>query len=139
MRNLEKTRVLIAATPESVSLFFDPLSEQVEVVFSSSLEDAMSRQYDQIDVIVCSITFDESRMFDFLRYAKLNSHARVIPFICVNVTDKLLSSTFEQSIQIACMALGAAGFVDLNRWKNQHGATEACRMFQQLIQRLGNK
>src|SRR5205085_10381375 len=44
------------------------------------------------DLIVCTIVFDESRMFDFLRLAKSKLEWQRIPFVCTRVMAHVLRS-----------------------------------------------
>lgn len=133
MENDKRVGVLIAAAPISVKAIAAALSDEFDVDYVSSLADATSCSYKQIDVILCGLCFDESRMFDLLRYTQLHPRARALPFICISAVEHTLSGTITQSIEIACRALGGAGFIDLNRWYREYGVASANVQFRQLV------
>jgi hypothetical protein len=87
----------------------------------------------RFDVIVCGTHFDESKMFDLLRLAKSLPEVRATPFLCVRVLDGELDLSAFQGISIATRALGAAGFVDLNRWRREHGFDLAREKLRDLV------
>jgi hypothetical protein len=129
-----KMRVLIAAAPESKLPIQNFLSEEFTLSFANSMVEVMEQPYLEIDFIVCGLYFDESRMFDFLRYAKLDLQAQKVPFICVNAIRGALSPTLRQSVDIACRALGAATFIDLCYWQDEIGIEETHKKFRELIE-----
>ena len=66
------------------------------------------------DLIICTIVFDESRMFDFLRLAKSRLEWRGIPFVCARVRGHILRSpTALKAAVFTCRELGAAAFLDI--------------------------
>jgi CheY-like chemotaxis protein len=66
------------------------------------------------DLIICTIVFDESRMFDFLRLAKSRLEWQGIPFVCARVRGHILrSSTALEAAVFTCRELGAAAFLDI--------------------------
>lgn len=62
-------------------------------------------------LIACGLHFDESRMFDLLRYARA-SFPR-IPFVCCRVLDTRVSRVFIQATALSATNLGAVTFFDL--------------------------
>lgn len=122
---LKKPRILVAAEPRSIEVVTQALDGRFELDFISTMTRAVSYSYDETDVILCDIYFDESRLFDFLRYAKSNPGTRSIPFICINTIERALSKTLVQGIEISCKALKAVGFADLCRWQHSLGCHEA--------------
>src|SRR5437660_2047580 len=84
------------------------------------------------DLIVCTIVFDESRMFNFLRLAKSRLEWQGIPFVCARVRAHLLRSpTALEAAEYTCRQLGAAflRIADYHVGPEQEtrGATEALR------------
>lgn len=133
MENNKKIRVLVAAAPISLAAISETLESKFELDFVSSLPEATAYSYEKIDVIVCGLYFDESRMFDFLRYTQLHPKARTLPFFSVSAVEHGLTSTITQSIEIACRALGGAGFIDLYGWHDKYGVAHTRRRVEQLI------
>jgi hypothetical protein len=78
-----------------------------------TLEMAKEVARDNIDVILCGLHFDDSRMFDLLRFVKADPALRAIPFLCIKTLKGKVEPTFDESIRIATKALGAVGFFDL--------------------------
>ncbi|MDQ9170436.1 hypothetical protein Q8A64_08430 [Oxalobacteraceae bacterium R-40] len=128
-----KTRILVAAAPGSVEPIVEAMDDRFELDFFSAMAQAVSYSYANIDVIICDMYFDESRMYNLLRFAKMDFVARNTPFICINTTEGSLSKTMGQGITIACKALGAVGFVDLCGWKRELGKDQAHLKLQMLI------
>ena len=85
------------------------------------------------DVIVCGTHFAESKMFDLLRHAKASPTSCETPILCVRVLDGELDSSAFQGISLATTALGAAAFVDLNRWRREYGYDAAREKLRDLV------
>jgi hypothetical protein len=65
------------------------------------------------DLIVCTLIFDDSRMFDLLRLAKSSPEWTKIPFVCARV---LVTITLPQTLHAAAFTagvLGARAFLDI--------------------------
>jgi hypothetical protein len=61
------------------------------------------------DLIVCTVFFDESRMFDLLRFAKSEVEWAQIPFVCVRLRRHVLDAAIaREGLAFTCQALGAA-------------------------------
>ena len=66
------------------------------------------------DLIICTIVFDESKMFDLLRHAKSSPEWQRIPFVCARVRGHVLRSpTALEAAAFTCRELGAAAFLDI--------------------------
>jgi hypothetical protein len=67
---------------------------------------------DNISLVVCGVHFDESRMFDLLRYVRESFPH--MPVACCRVLEmKWLSRISIQPIALSAASLGAAMFFDL--------------------------
>ncbi len=62
-------------------------------------------------LIACGLHFDESRMFDLLRYAR-ESFPR-IPFVCCRVLETRVSRMLLEAAALSATNLGAVTFFDL--------------------------
>lgn len=89
-----------------------------------------------IDLIIGGIHFDESRMFNLLRYAQADPASSDIPFMCVKILDDRIAPTFMQSAEIASRALGASGFIDFSDWRQRLGDMEAAEQLRRRIHEL---
>ena len=66
------------------------------------------------DMIVCTVFFDESRMFDLLRLAKSRPGWERIPFVCVRLRRHVLDAPIaREGVAFTCKALGAAAYLDV--------------------------
>src|SRR3954469_25236068 len=85
-------RILVAASREPRAIV-----ERIIAGHESSFAETMA-QGEQLlrertfDLIICTIVFDESKMFDFLRLAKSRPEWQRIPFICARVRAHVLRS-----------------------------------------------
>jgi CheY-like chemotaxis protein len=68
----------------------------------------------RFDLILCTIVFDESRMFELLELAKSNPQWQPIPFACARIRLHILQSPAAlQAAALTCRELGAAAFLDM--------------------------
>jgi hypothetical protein len=66
------------------------------------------------DLILCTIAFDESKLFDLLRLAKSRPEWQRILFVAARVRPNILRSpTVLKTAAFTCEALGAAAFLDI--------------------------
>ena len=66
------------------------------------------------DLIICTIIFDESKMFDLLRLAKSRPEWQRIPFVGARVRAHVLRSrTALEAAALTCRELGATAFLDI--------------------------
>lgn len=92
-------------------------------------------QSGQYDLIICTVLFDESRMFDLLKFAKSTPKWKRIPFICGLVRTKLLDYPLVlEGVEIASKALGAEACFYINNYeRNNEG--EMPKYIENLLQR----
>lgn len=70
------------------------------------------------DLIVCTVVFDESKLFDLLRLAKSRADWQQIPFICARVRDHILRSpTALEAVAFTSRALGASAFLNITDYE----------------------
>jgi hypothetical protein len=120
-----KPRVLLAARPAAREPFRKALGMDAEFVEVDTLDAAVSeltcRQ--PFALVCCTVYFDESRMFDLLRWIKAQcSH---IPVICARALPKDITRISMEAVSIAAHTLGAAEFVDLPTLAAEHGDSGA--------------
>jgi len=85
-----------------------------------------------VDLVLCSVQFDESRMFDFLVAAKADPKSRGTPFICFRHLSSVLHPTILRSLDIACRANGSA-FIDLADLRRRYGVRTAEECFRKVV------
>lgn len=86
-----------------------------------------------IDVVVCTIAFDESRMLELLEALKHDPRTKDIPFVCCRVLPTILSNQALGRMEAACLALGASAYVDIPTLEGQHGASLAAVKFKEKV------
>ena len=121
----DKPRVLVAARPIAAGPVREALGEDAEVVDATTKDDALRqlKGAEPIQLVICSVYFDDSRMFDLLRWARLKcAH---IPFVCARIFPKDITRISIEAVSIAATSLGAAAFIDVPAIAAEHGEAEA--------------
>jgi hypothetical protein len=73
---------------------------------------------ESFDLIVCTIVFDESRIFDLLRLAKSRPEWQRIPFICARVRRHIINSGPDlEGVAFTCRILGAVAFLNITDYQ----------------------
>ena len=107
-------KILVAASPEPRAIV-----ERIIAGHDLSYAETMARAEQLLhevtfDLIICTIVFDESRLFDFLRIAKSRLEWQRIPFVCARVRGHIVRSpTALEAAAFTCRELGAAAFLDI--------------------------
>lgn len=107
-------KILLAASSEPRAALQRILADH-DLSCPETLEKAeqMLRNW-HFDLIVCTIFFDESRMFDLLRLAKSTPEWQSIPFVCVRLRKHVLEASIaREAIAFTCNSMGAAAFLDV--------------------------
>jgi CheY-like chemotaxis protein len=107
-------RILIAASPEPRAILERILAGH-QLSFAQTMGQAEQFLGERpFDLIICTIVFDESKMFDFLQLAKSKPEWKRIPFIAARVRPHILSSpTALRAAAFTCGTLGAEAFLDI--------------------------
>ncbi|HEY4540827.1 MAG TPA: hypothetical protein VIG66_00460 [Noviherbaspirillum sp.] len=133
MNTKKKLRILVAAAPSASGAIESALGDEHEVVRAENLSQAKQQLENVIDMTVCDLYFDDSRMFDLLRRAKADESTRTMPFLAIKTSDGALSATLRQGVEIACAALGAEKFIDLAQWEQSYGRPAAHERLRALV------
>ena len=120
----DKRRVLVAGTREAVDSAQAALGGEFELLTAYSVAEALERVRG-IELVLCNVRFDDSRMFDLLGALKANPPARALPVVCYRVMRSRMSVGARRGIELALEALGASVFLDLYELEHQHGAEAA--------------
>jgi CheY-like chemotaxis protein len=110
-------KILIAASPGARQLVERMLAGH-ELSCAESMDQAQqSLCKGSYDLIICTLLFDESKMFDLLRHAKSKPEWQTVPFVCARVKSHLQwSSIALKGVEFTCQALGAAAFLDIDNY-----------------------
>ena len=107
-------KILVAASPEPRAIL-----ERILAGHELHRAESMTRAEELLragsyDGIVCTVVFDESRLFDLLRLAKADPTWRRIPFVCARVRRNVLDVPLAlEGVALACQTLGAEAFLDI--------------------------
>jgi CheY-like chemotaxis protein len=121
---------LVAGTPEALQTLTSLLSEDLDLLLARSVTEALGLVDSGIDLIICNVQFDESRMFDFLH--ELQKHPRHVPVICCRTRPDPIRRGSKRAIELALEALGVGIFVDLAQLRADYGE-DADRMFRAMV------
>jgi hypothetical protein len=125
-----RPRVLVAGTKQGIASVREVLYDDCELVGAQSVAEALAAVERGVDLIICNVRFDDSRMFDFLGALAGRPAARGVPVICCRVLHRPLSAGARRAIALALEALGVDEFVDMQAIEEERGqeaAREALR------------
>lgn len=111
---MKRPRILIAGIEETRQRLSDVFND-CDVTFAETMAEAQAALAQPYDMILIAVRFDESRMFDLLRYLKADGTLSRIPVICYRSAQRALQATDlgRQGVELASRTLGASDFIDL--------------------------
>lgn len=128
-------KVLIADTPAGDRRISEILSGH-ELEFVRTLADAQRAvERDGFALVMVGVHFDESRMFDLLRYVQARGEPRGCAVICMRSHHFASSAISIEGLEIATRALGCHLFLDLTWYADDAAGNGAVR---QLLEALIN-
>ena len=128
-----RPRVLVAGTELAIDTCRRVLDDGVELLGARSVEEALEQLDPSIALIISSVRFDESRMFDFLEALRAMRARCSAPVLCCRMVRQPLSATMYHSIETAALALGVKAFMDLDTEIRERGEAEAQRRLRSMI------
>ncbi len=123
MQKKHKPKMLMALSPENIPVATSLFDSEYALTISTSMDHAKAMLNERFHLIAATACFDESSMFDLLRYCKANPALGSLPFIAMRLQGAELDNTTHQAIHIASQALGAEGFIDFNRLERTAGTS----------------
>ena len=107
-------RILVAASREPRAIV-ERIVAGHELSFAETMAQAEQLLRERtFDLIICTIVFDESKMFDLLQLAKSTPEWQRIPFVAACVRSHILRSpTALRDAAFTCGTLGAEAFLDI--------------------------
>ena len=109
-------RVMAAVRPECRSLL-GRIFETHEIIFVETMSNAEEVLLaESLGMVICSLLFDDSRMFELLRLCKESDSLKHLPFVCFKASAAELSPfpVVLEGVTIAANVLGASAFLDLD-------------------------
>ena len=116
MGSKRRRRALICSRPKGRALFQQMLEDSFDLVPVRTMAEAfevLESEPRQVDLIVSTLAFDESRMIEFLQAVKRDRKLREIPFFCCRVVRGVISDGLMEKMAAVCKACGAEDFVDV--------------------------
>ena len=129
------TRILIADRPNGDRRLFEILSGH-EVIFVRTMTEAervLERQ--EIDLIMVGVHFDDSRMFDLLRYVRSSARHAERPLACFRSHRFASAAAISmEGLEVAARALACRLFLDLTKYPDDaHGNREVRKLVDGLL------
>ena len=113
-----RQRVLVAAQPAAWPVLKDMLEELADLVPVHAMSDAMQvleQDAPGIDLIICTLTFSDHRMLEFLLKVKGNPKTSAIPFLVCRVLVGRLSEELVERMGAVARQFDA-DFINLPRF-----------------------
>lgn len=125
--------MLLAARAVAAGPFRAAIGSSAEVIEVSTMATALAalREKPPVDLICCTLYFDDSRMFDLLAWVR--NERPDIPFVCGRALAKDLSQSAVETARIAAENRGAATFVDYPSLVQDLGEAPAQRRLRNLL------
>ena len=118
-------RVLVAGTQDVVDAARAALSGELELAAAYSVAEALKQVEGGVDLVLCNVRFDDSRMFDFLGALNALPSSRRLPVVCCRVARSPVSAGARRGIELALEALGVIAFLDMHELEARGGADAA--------------
>lgn len=120
-------KILVADTPEADRRLSAVLSG-CDLVFVHTLEKAeRAIERTQFDLVLVSVHFDESRMFDFLRHLQASGIHGNCPVVCTRSYRFVSPAISIEGLEIAVKALGCSLLLDLTKYPDDAQGNAAIR------------
>ena len=125
MKSPQPKKIFVGAKPQARKILGDALACEFDLTHCDNLEQAKLLLAKPMDLILCTVMFDGSRMFDLLRYAKTNPETKSIPFVAIRVVQGALPVHEVTAATTAVKLLGGDEFLDMHSWLHDMGEEAA--------------
>ena len=117
--------MLVAGTQDVIDAARAALGGELELAAAYSVAEALKAVAGGVELVLCNVRFDDSRMFDFLGALNAMPSARRIPVICCRVERNPISTGARRGIELALEALGVLAFLDMHELESRDGSDGA--------------
>ena len=128
-----RRRILVAGASHTIEAVTEAVGDAGEIVAARSVAEALLSIHGPVDIVVCDVRFDDSRMFDFLLQLKERPPDPACRVVCVRTSGPKLSSNLHKAIAQALEALGVELFVDLHQVALDHGKEAARETLRRVV------
>jgi CheY-like chemotaxis protein len=116
-------RILLACTAQGEPVLRPILEPLAEIVVAFDHEEAIAHIERGVDLVLCSLRFDESRTLDLI--AELARQRPHLPVVCCRVMQSDLGEASLRAAFVAAGHLGAVALVNLPELERREGAAPA--------------
>jgi DNA-binding NtrC family response regulator len=108
-----------------------------ELVHAKTVEQALrSLRKGGFDLVVCTVLFDDSRMFDLLRLVREEDKWADLLFVCARARHNVLDTPVAlEAVGIACRALAADAFLNISDYGRQNPEDGMKKEIEKLLKR----
>ncbi|MDB5763966.1 MAG: hypothetical protein JWQ21_2961 [Herminiimonas sp.] len=135
MQEMRLKKILVAVRAGSHATLGQVLENDFALILCDSAVCAHKAINDGVDLIICGINFDESRIFDLLQYAKEHSKTKAIPFVGIKVVEEVLHKSSVPIMKMGIQCLGAE-FFDFFNWTQELGKEQASEKLKNELHRM---
>jgi hypothetical protein len=101
-------RILIASGSSDIAVMERLLAQEHETIVATTMAEAVAKlKEEEVDLIMISVYFDESRMFDLMSQCKAIPKNAKTPIISFCTRDTLLMGAMHDTIAVVTKLLGA--------------------------------
>ena len=112
-------KILVADVPELDARLIQLFGGE-RLFFVRALDEAIrTLERDDFDLLIISVHFDDSRMFDLLRQVRLDGRNKGIPIVCVREPGLGFTAISGNTLDVTCRALDANAFIDMPKIKDE--------------------
>jgi response regulator RpfG family c-di-GMP phosphodiesterase len=128
------SRILIADTPQS-SISLKAILDGYDLIVASTMVDALANlKEEKFDLVVVGIHFDDSQMFELIRYVQSSANNAERPVISYCARDTAMARVIHESIEMASKAAGAWMYLDAHSYNVfKEPEQELRRVFQRCL------
>lgn len=128
-----RPRILIAGTQQAIETLHGVLGDDFDLPSATSINEALYLLEPGVDLILCNVRFDDSRMFEFLHALQNTPAGRGVPVICCRLQTDPLTPRVRRAIEHALEALGITTFVDRPLLLERYHPAVVDEMLRQLV------
>lgn len=125
--------LLAVSTPELHGMMIEILNKH-RLCIVTTVDQAVDAFHPELDLIICGLHFDMGRMYELLKYAKLSSKVKGIPFLCVQLTGGILPYGVFKSMECAFQLLGGDLLVQVDKWRIELGDEAAFAKLREVVE-----
>ena len=130
---MQATTILIAGTPEAIETARYALGGNFSYHLARTVDQAISLVSPDIDLILCNVSFDESRMLEFIRLAREAPASRHIPIVCFRQHRRAFKRSTYDAIEVVLGTYERTSFVDLYDVSQRGGLSNALLAFRAAV------